>query len=176
MSNSLNRKAIESRLAHLAELEETARPHVLFSGVKEWILGDAIRATLADVRSLLDAASGDASRPIVDSLIGTLRAHGHTVFEPGERVTVGGDDSPTCCADTTPAPAPEPARNEPARLASEWEPSAAQIREYASKLVMEEKRVAELVAAFRAATNTANPELRMKRWGKTFIDWAEAQP
>lgn len=289
VSSILDKKAIELRLAHLAELEESGRSAVLFAGHSTWLLGDAIKATLADVRSLLEAANGDASRPIVDALVGTLRAHGYAIANPtwGDDQSavppksdttpapprnmfaeeIGGDSSEhgpdpmtyclNCgttlpipggpcrysdCAAPAPAPleegslirivgglhdgrharvgivksgslaccvallgrsvvpvgavevpherlvvvgddpdataaevTPEPARNEPARTAAEWQPTAAQIREYATKLGKTEEHVKESVLAFKVATATSSPDLKMKRWGKTFVDWAEAQ-
>src|SRR6478736_6063943 len=84
VNSTLDKKAIELRAANLAGLEEAARSSVLLAGHSTWLLGNAIKATLEDVRSLLEVANGDASRPIVDALVGTLRAHGAVVSWPGE--------------------------------------------------------------------------------------------
>jgi hypothetical protein len=94
VSNSLDIEAIRNGCSHLAELERTGRPLVLsFGPAKEWILGDAIQVTLADVESLVtevEALRAEFAKrshepdPLRAALVGILRADGYEVTEPGK--------------------------------------------------------------------------------------------
>lgn len=66
-------------------------------------------------------------------------------------------------------------REESAKTAAEWAPTATQIKGYAAELKVSEERATQLVSDFKAATAASSPDLKMVRWGRTFTTWATAK-
>jgi hypothetical protein len=95
VSKVLDIEAIKGRAGTVSDLEAHARADMRRAGLPFWQLGDAIKATLDDVEGLLArveesevaAASRRDEPSIVGALVGSLRAAGYQVTEPGGAVT-----------------------------------------------------------------------------------------
>jgi hypothetical protein len=91
VSKALDIEAIKGRAGTLSDAEGAGRLALFMAGKVDWQLGDRIKATLADVKSLVTrveeleaalAARRD-SPALLSALLGFLRAEGYQVTEPG---------------------------------------------------------------------------------------------
>jgi hypothetical protein len=100
VSKALDIEAIKGRAGTLSDAEGAGRLALFMAGKVDWQLGDRIKATLADVKSLVtrveeleaERANQRDEPSIVGALVGSLRAAGYVIHEPawGDGSTVAG--------------------------------------------------------------------------------------